>query len=178
MSEDIVLKSVRNCILVLVAASLLAACGGGGSSIGPGVTPTSNPTGSGGGVLSTRMLKGAQAFVNGGGFTVYVFDLDLTDPGHSTCNAGDGCAQNWPHVAPPSSGPLSGGFAAITRDDGTMQLTYAGRPLYTFVGDGSPGQANGDLLNAFGGIWHIARPQGVQASPTPSSSPMPSSSPY
>jgi predicted lipoprotein with Yx(FWY)xxD motif len=176
MSEDIVLKSVRNCILILVAASMLAACGAGGSSIGPSVTPTNAPQN--GGVLSTRMLKGGQGFVNAAGFTVYVFDFDLTDPGHSLCNAGNGCAQNWPHVAPPAGVPLTGQFSEITRDDGSAQLTYAGRPLYTFVGDGAPGQANGDGLNAFGGIWHIARPQGVQASPSPSASPMPSQSPY
>jgi predicted lipoprotein with Yx(FWY)xxD motif len=171
MTEDIVLKSVRNCVLVLVTAALLAACGGGGSSIGPSVTPTNPPNP---GVLSTRMLKGAQGFVTAAGFTVYVFDLDLTDPGHSTCDAGNGCAQNWPHVAPPASVVLSGQFSQIIRDDGSAQLAYATRPLYTFVGDGSPGQANGDGLNAFGGVWHIARPQGVQASPAP----MPSHTPY
>lgn len=174
MAEDIVLKGMRNCVLVCVAASLLAACGGGGSSTAPPVPP-SNPSS---GVLSTRMLKGAQGFVNAAGFTVYVFDLDLTDPGHSTCNASNGCSQNWPHVAPPSGEPLTGQFSTIARSDGSTQLTFAGRPLYTFAGDGAPGETNGDELDEFGGIWHIARPQGTQPSPGPSTSPMPTPTPY
>ncbi|HXW50840.1 MAG TPA: hypothetical protein VEJ41_02520, partial [Candidatus Acidoferrales bacterium] len=113
---------MRNFVLVAVAASLLSACGGGGSSVGPAMTQATSPTGSGSSVLSTRTLKGSEGFVNPAGFTVYVFDLDLTDPGHSLCNAGNGCAQNWPHVAPPA-GVLSGQFSSITRDDGSMQLT-------------------------------------------------------
>jgi predicted lipoprotein with Yx(FWY)xxD motif len=173
MDQDIVLKIVRNFVLLAIAANLLAACSGG-SSVAPGMKPTQAPGGSG--VLSTRTLKGAPGFVNAAKFTVYVFDLDLTDPGHSTCNAGNGCSQNWPPVRPPAGMSVSAQFSTIRRNDGTPQLAYAGRPLYTFVVDAAPGQTNGDGVDAFGGLWHIARPQG--ASPQPSASPLPTSTPY
>jgi predicted lipoprotein with Yx(FWY)xxD motif len=35
-----------------------------------------------------------------------------------------------------------------------VQATYDGHPLYTYVGDGAPGQANGNELNLNGGLWH------------------------
>lgn len=175
MDEDIVLKIVRNFVLVALATSMLAACGGGsGGALAPVSHPTLAPV-MPGAVLATRTLHGAAGFVNAGGFTVYVFDADLADPGHSTCNAGDGCSQNWPPLAPPAGVKLTGSFSAITRNDGTPQLTYAGRPLYTFVDDTQPGTFNGDGVNAFGGLWHIARPQSTSAS---SPSPMPTHSGY
>jgi predicted lipoprotein with Yx(FWY)xxD motif len=172
MDQDIVLKIVRNFVLMAVVASMLAACGGGsGSSIAPQPQQQNNSA-----VLSTQTLKGAPGFVNPKGFTVYVFDGDLADPGHSTCNAGNGCSQDWPHVPPPAGKILSGQFSTITRDDGSTQLTYAGRPLYTFAFDSQPGQTNGDGLDEFGGVWHVARPQSTSSpspSPTSSSSPSP-----
>jgi predicted lipoprotein with Yx(FWY)xxD motif len=105
--------------------------------------------------LATATLKGTPGFVNTAQMTVYVFDLDQTAPGTSTCNGA--CTTAWPPIAPPST-PLSAGFSTITRSDGTKQLAFQGRPLYLFSGDGAPGQTNGDGLNAFGGLWHIARP--------------------
>ena len=175
MDEDIVLKIIRNFVLVALATSMLAACGGGGGgALAPVTHPTVSPV-TPGMVLSTRTLHGGQGFVDAAGFTVYVFDADLADPGHSTCNAGNGCSQNWPPVRPPAGVKLTGSFATITRDDGSSQLTFAGRPLYTFVDDTQPGSANGDGLNAFGGVWHIARPQSTSSS---SPSPMPSHSGY
>jgi predicted lipoprotein with Yx(FWY)xxD motif len=42
----------------------------------------------------------------------------------------------------------------LTRSDGSVQATYDGHPLYTYVGDGAHGQANGNGLNLNGGLWH------------------------
>ena len=56
-------------------------------------------------------------------------------------------------------GPVTAGFGVtgtlgvITRADGTMQATYDGHPLYTYVGDSGPGQAKGNGLNLSGGVW-------------------------
>jgi predicted lipoprotein with Yx(FWY)xxD motif len=36
-------------------------------------------------------------------------------------------------------------------------VTYNGHPLYAYVGDSRPGQANGNNLNLNGGLWHEAR---------------------
>jgi ABC-type oligopeptide transport system substrate-binding subunit len=53
-----------------------------------------------------------------------------------------------------SSGTSSTGGGTIKRSDGSTQATFDGHPLYTFVGDTAPGQAKGNGLNAFGGLWH------------------------
>ncbi len=145
---------------VALAAALLAGCGAGSYGASSGVyqgpgsgnTPPPNPQGV---PLNTATLKGAAGFVNGSGFTVYVFDADLQAPGSSTCN-GD-CAANWPPLIAPA-GTLPSPYSTIARQDGHTQLAYKGRPLYTFVGDSAPGMTNGDGLNVFGGVWHIARP--------------------
>jgi Uncharacterized protein conserved in bacteria len=56
-------------------------------------------------------------------------------------------------------GPLTAGsgvtgtLGTITRSDGTKQATYLGHPLYTYIGDKSPGQATGNGKNLSGGLW-------------------------
>jgi predicted lipoprotein with Yx(FWY)xxD motif len=168
---------------IAIAAALVTACGGGSSSSTPSTptvrasstptptpTPTATPTPAATSTLKTSQLNGALGFVNAAGMTVYIFDADLAAPGTSRCN--DACATAWPPVAPPAGVALSTGFATISRADGTTQLTYSGRPLYLFIGDSAPGQANGDGITAFGGLWHISRPAG--SSPGTSPNPPPS----
>ena len=161
-----------------IAATLVTACGGGGSSpstpsVGapaPVVTATPTPAGTPAPVsastLKTAQINGAQAFVTATGLTVYIFDADLAAPGTSVCNGA--CATNWPPVAPPAGAALTTGFATIARADGTTQLTYSGRPLYRFIGDSAPGQGNGDGITAFGGLWHVSRPAGSSTGTSPS----------
>lgn len=142
----------------IVAASLLAGCGGGYGGSAAMYNPNPSPSQSPGQQtvpLATQTLKGAPGFVNVHGFTLYVFDADLNAPGTSTCNGA--CAQNWPPLAAPA-GALPAPYASIVRGDRITQLTYNGRPLYTFIADAHAGDTNGDGLDAFGGIWHIARP--------------------
>jgi predicted lipoprotein with Yx(FWY)xxD motif len=132
--------------LVLSAALFIAGCGGGG------MTTSSVPTRSGGGatVLSTAVIDGGPAFVNGAQHAVYTFDGD-TSANHSNCTGQ--CAAVWPPVTPPSVA-LTTPWAAFVRSDGSQQLSYNNKPLYTFTGDSAPGVANGNGLNGF----HLARP--------------------
>ena len=44
--------------------------------------------------------------------------------------------------------------ARVARSDGSTQATYDGHPLYTYIADTAPGQANGNNLNLNGGVWH------------------------
>jgi predicted lipoprotein with Yx(FWY)xxD motif len=54
-----------------------------------------------------------------------------------------------------TAGPgVTGKLGTITRSDGSKQATYDGHPLYTYIADTAPGQANGNNLNLNGGIWH------------------------
>ena len=146
-------------------AMLAAGCGGGGGGSASGII--SNPGGNNANApLTTQTLKGEPGFVNAAGFTVYVFDGDLNTPNESQCNGQ--CAQDWPPVAPPG-GSMPSGWTSFTRQDGTEQLAYQGRALYTFSGDTAAGQTNGDGVTAFGAEWHIARPASAP-SPTPTAS--------
>jgi predicted lipoprotein with Yx(FWY)xxD motif len=89
---------------------------------------------------------------NARGFTLYWFAPDTATT--SQCNGS--CAQIWPPVkGPANAGPgVSGTLATIARSDGATQAAYNGHPLYTYVGDTLPGQANGNNLNLNGGLWH------------------------
>ncbi|MBV8748728.1 MAG: hypothetical protein JO103_03335 [Candidatus Eremiobacteraeota bacterium] len=136
----------------------LAACGGGGSSgSGYGGPP---PTGSTAppvnAPLTTASLNGSPGFVNSQSRTVYVFDADLGTPNASTCSGT--CASNWPPVTVAAGTTLPAPWTSFVRGDGSTQLAYKTRAVYTFAGDGAAGQTNGDGITAFGGVWHIARP--------------------
>jgi predicted lipoprotein with Yx(FWY)xxD motif len=93
-----------------------------------------------------------KVLTNGSGMTLYVFDKDAS--GKSACNGA--CTGNWPPLmADPSAMPM-GDYSIITRDDGTKQWAYKGRPLYNWKNDKAPGDITGDgFLN---GVWHIAQP--------------------
>ena len=83
------------------------------------------------------------------GMTVYTFDKDTANSGKSACSGG--CLANWPAVQPGDAAP-SAPYSVITRDDGSKQLAYKGKPLYTFVKDKKPGDKAGDkAMNA----WHV-----------------------
>ena len=54
-----------------------------------------------------------------------------------------------------SAGPgIPGKLATIKRTDGSLQATYDGHPLYTYIADHAPGQAHGNNVNLNGGVWH------------------------
>jgi predicted lipoprotein with Yx(FWY)xxD motif len=106
---------------------------------------------------------------NSKGFTLYSFGLDT--PARSNCNGA--CAANWPPVRGSVTAPgVKGTFGTIKRSDGSLQATFDGHPRYTFAADTSPGQANGNGLNAFGGVWHEDTTPGSAAA-APASSPAP-----
>ena len=64
---------------------------------------------------------------------------------------------------------VTGTLSTITRADGSTQATYLGHPLYTYAGDTAPGQANGNGINASGGLWREMTVPGRRARPSPSS---------
>lgn len=86
--------------------------------------------------------------VGSNGKTLYVFDKD--SDGKSMCTGK--CAENWPPLY--VSGPSGGDFGAITRDDGKMQATYKGKPLYYWSKDQKAGDQTGDGFNH---VWHVAK---------------------
>ncbi|MGH3206220.1 MAG: COG4315 family predicted lipoprotein [Trebonia sp.] len=99
---------------------------------------------------------------NAKGFTLYWFAPDTATS--SKCSGA--CAQVWPPVAGPATGGsgVTGKLGTIARSDGSTQATYDGRPLYTYAADTAPGQATGNGVNSFGGVWHEVTASGTTAS--------------
>jgi predicted lipoprotein with Yx(FWY)xxD motif len=133
-------------VIALVLLSVALAGAGGPSGTG---TPTASSASA---ALKTAQAGGTTVIANSKGFTLYWFAPDT--PAKSTCYGT--CAQYWPPVTgTPTAGPgVTGRVATITRSDGSTQATYDGHPLYTYIGDSAPGQANGNNLNLNGGLWH------------------------
>lgn len=87
------------------------------------------------------------------GMTLYTFDKDTKN--QSNCTGG--CVTKWPPFVAPAVVPanLPADILEIKRDNGLMQYTYKGMPLYYFATDKKPGDTLGDGV---GGIWHIVKP--------------------
>jgi predicted lipoprotein with Yx(FWY)xxD motif len=87
------------------------------------------------------------------GMTLYTFANDKT-PGKSACNGQ--CATNWPPLMASADAMPVGKWTPITRDDGSKQWAYDGKPLYAWNRDQKPGDTTGDgFLN---GAWKAAHP--------------------
>jgi predicted lipoprotein with Yx(FWY)xxD motif len=163
--------------LLVALAVGVAGCGGGNStsestaseeSAAAEVPPSKNKSAAG-----EKPKKGAWGVVFGAegealglilydlsGHTLYTFSRDKG--GASSCYGA--CAKTWPPALtegkPRADGEASPAKVGATkRKDGTVQLTYAGHPLYTYADDGSS-ETNGNDLHSFGGEWYAIRPSG------------------
>ncbi len=92
-----------------------------------------------------------KVLVDAKGMTLYSFDNDVG--GKSACNGP--CAANWPPLTASGYAAGMGDWSVVTRDDGTRQWAYKGKPLYSWSKDAKPGDTTGD---GFNGKWHAARP--------------------
>jgi predicted lipoprotein with Yx(FWY)xxD motif len=108
------------------------------------------------GTIAVESTDLGDILVDGEGMTLYVFDNDTDE--NSTCY--DDCEANWP----PLTGEAEAGdgvdeslLGTSEREDGTPQVTYAGKPLYYFAGDQAAGDTNGQ---AVGDIWWVVGADG------------------
>jgi len=102
-------------------------------------------------VLKARQIGGVTVLTNAHGLTLYSFAPDT--PATSACYGS--CAAYWPPVpGPAAAGPgVTGSLGTIKRTDGSIQASYDGHPLYTYIGDSGPGRDSGNNLNLNGGLW-------------------------
>jgi predicted lipoprotein with Yx(FWY)xxD motif len=155
-------------------AALTAACGPGGYGTAGGAAPPAAGWTSGAGsapapstvpaavALATRSGPLGTVLTDPAGHSVYLFGKDTGTT--STCAGA--CAQVWP---PELTTPATGVGAAVVpglvgttrRTDGSLQVTYAGHPLYRYAGDSAPGETNGEGLRDFGAGWYLVTPQGT-----------------
>jgi predicted lipoprotein with Yx(FWY)xxD motif len=154
----------RRILLVLLAgaaaSATVAACSSSGTSSAPS-SASSGPAAGAAGTVKTATIGGATVLTDGKGFTLYTFAPDTSTT--SKCNGA--CAASWPPVnGPVTATGVTGTFATIKRSDGSAQATFDGHPLYTFTADTAPGQANGNGVNAFGGVWREITTSGTAPS--------------
>ena len=170
-------KSIGLVVLAgAVGVAVLTGCGSspGGGSYRPGTSSSGSSSAGAGatsgsatpapGVSAAPVLKTASTslgtiVVDAKGMTVYVFDKDTANSGKSACNAG--CSATWTAVKAASSTPpvagVTGMVGTISRDDGTVQVTINGLPVYTFANDAAAGDVKGQGV---GGIWWAVAPGG------------------
>ena len=160
-------------LIAAAAAAALAACSSSASSSpsspsSPASSASSSPAAAAAaGTVKTAMIAGLKVLTNSKGFTLYSFAPDTS----TTSKCYGTCATNWPPVpGPVTAAGVTGTFGTITRTGGSVQATFDGHPLYTFVGDTAPGQNKGNGLNAAGGLWHEVTVSGT-AAPAAGSSP-------
>lgn len=158
-----------------VGAALLTACGGTsspgygsyGSSPSASTSAASSPAGAAQGatVAVAANAQLGQILVDSKGMTLYLFQKDSGTT--SACYGA--CASAWPPLLTSGTPQVGSGANAsllgtTKRTDGTTQVTYAGHPLYYFVRDHNPGDATGQGVNGFGGLWYAVTPAGAAAS--------------
>ena len=134
--------------LALLGVAVANAAAGPPSSAGGGATVT----------LKTVTIRGVGVITDAHGLTLYWFAPDT--PTMSKCTGS--CAAYWPPVlGSPEAGPgVTGKLGTISRGGHTVQATYDGHPLYTYIGDNGPGQASGNNLDLNGGPWYEVRVSG------------------
>ncbi len=159
---------MRRAVWLLAAPAVvltLGGCGGSGSSStpaapsSPGTSPASAAV-----QISARTISGlGPVLVNAQGRTLYTFAPDKAK--QVTCVGG--CAAVWPPVnvpagaTPKPSGAVKASLLGSDADpSGGKVVTYAGWPLYLYVGDGSARAHSGQAINLNGGRWYVISPAG------------------
>ena len=102
--------------------------------------------------VTVRSVNNAlgDVFVDYRGMTLYTFDGDAMS-GKSSCSAA--CEKIWLPLRAAELAKPVGDWTVVVRDDGSRQWAYKGKPLYSFSGDGRPGDALGMMADA---QWHPA----------------------
>lgn len=159
------MKHAKLLLGAIVGLVTLTACGGGGNAQQPtGDAPAAA-------AVSVKEVNGlGSTLVDSAGKTLYFTDQEAD--GAMKCTAS--CLTFWiPATGSVDAAKAVPGVAVVQRSDtGTDQLTYQGKPLYTFKLDTGPGQDKGNnVQDSFGGIafiWHAATTTAAAPTQAPS----------
>jgi predicted lipoprotein with Yx(FWY)xxD motif len=134
-------------------------------------TPAQSSSATSAAVISTKNVAGlGTVLVNAQGRTLYMFTSDKDQK--VTCVSG--CAGLWPPAKlasgqkPVAAGGAKSSLLGSDPDpEGGEVITYAGWPLYTYAADSGPGTADGQGVNADGGLWYVLSPSGSKITKAP-----------
>jgi predicted lipoprotein with Yx(FWY)xxD motif len=140
-------------VVIVAIIAIVAATGGAAKQTHPAAAPNS--------AISIKQTSLGKTLADVNGRTLYLFQGDKKNV--STLSAA-GKAVWPPFTATTTPAALGGAVASqigtTTGAGGASQITYAGHPLYYYVGDHSPGQTLGQALNQFGALWYVLAPNG------------------
>jgi predicted lipoprotein with Yx(FWY)xxD motif len=156
-------------------SSTSASSGGNGSRYGGSAESKEASSESSGGAAAAGAESGAvvvslgnvqelgMVLVDSDGMTLYDFHKDKG----TTSSCYGACAGVWPPLLTEGDPQVGSGASAAKlgtseRKDGTTQVTYAGHPLYTYVADRKPGEANGNDIDDFGAEWYALQGNGEE----------------
>src|SRR3954451_3994045 len=149
-------------VAILAAAALalvVTACGS--SSKKKTTTTTAAAPQAQGATVALRKVSFGTVLVGPNSHTVYMF---LKDKGTtSQCNGK--CAVAWAPLTtsgqPQAGSGLKASLLGTTkRNDGTMQVTYGGHPIYYYDDDKKPGTTEGEGKKEFGAEWYAVGSDG------------------
>jgi predicted lipoprotein with Yx(FWY)xxD motif len=160
------IKYLASGVAVVLAAVAVAVF-----AVGGGKAQASHPGAAGGSAIAIRSTSLGKTLVDANGRTLYLFKGDR--PGVSTLSAAG--AAVWPRLVSAGHVKAEGGAQAAligttTSPAGVKQVTYAGHPLYYYVGDSSPGSTRGQGLTEFGALWYVLGSNGTAITHAPSKS--------
>jgi predicted lipoprotein with Yx(FWY)xxD motif len=144
------------------ATPTTASSSGAAGAYGAAPTTTASASAAGGTAVDVASSKLGKILVDSKGRTLYLFVADTGSS--STCNGA--CADAWPPLTTSKKPAAGAGVKAsllgtTKRSDGTLEVTYAGHPLYYYAGDSAPGQTTGQALSQFGAPWYVLAPSGA-----------------
>jgi predicted lipoprotein with Yx(FWY)xxD motif len=140
-----------------VAAVLLASSSSARTRPAPMAAAASAST-----TIQTRHTRIGTILVNSSGDTLYAFSRDSRN--HDACAAISGCLKAWPIMA--VHGTLRAGsgvnhsLLGSIRVGSQHQVTYAGHPLYGWIGNSGPGDVSYVGATSSGGSWPAVSPSG------------------
>jgi len=114
------------------------------------------PALAGGTTVKLGRTAAGQLLETNSGMTLYMFTRDGRN--RDACLTISGCAQVWPPYTingKPTAGHgvKSSLLGSIRISGGRHQVTYAGHPLYGYVGDSTAGDTGYLGFSSFGGTW-------------------------
>ena len=150
----------------LAVGIALGVIGGAAMLVAPALGGTSK-----GAVVALKKTTLGAVLVDARGRTLYLFEKDRG--GMSACNSA--CLQYWPaftsQATPRAGTGVKQSLLRLTKQhSGSWQVTYAGHPLYRFVGDKRAGQTSGEGLTNFGAGWYVLAASGQKVEARSSSS--------
>jgi predicted lipoprotein with Yx(FWY)xxD motif len=174
-------KRTYTALIALLAAAIVlvvSACGGGDGSGVEGSAPDSDATAA---TVAVSNVDGVgEVLVDSEGAALYASDQEAS--GTVLCT--DSCETIWIPLTvdgqPTGGDGLRANLGVVMRPDGTQQVSFEGRPLYSFVEDTDGAVTGNGFSDAFGDqqfTWHVATPTGISTTDENSDS-SPTTGPY